>query len=303
MSNVKSILRNTLRSALAACVIVALTVMIMAALPQTAPNPTPQAPPIIDGSRTPDGIPDEVAYSLILLTASARKEASNIERLRAQTFTAAMPILQREHLIVTEIAAAFRRGSEEALLAGPASGGPERRRALTQNAIAALNARLESVSVSRFSLFLGNAKRSMKMFPLPKMGPQAAVVRPWDRLAQMFSLPIVYAHSMPPYPYSSTYTSLTHDANGIFYATGTTNAFSACNCHTTYAWVRVTMPDGRTSGSTDPSSLELAQATASISNDFAQGTVQAITSHSAYCPIGGGTFAVEDTAASACTSN
>lgn len=147
----------------------------------------------------------------------------------------------------------------------------------------------------RLQGFVQEQKKCVRLVPLPPMTQAAA--RNWrQRLLEWFSIATVQAQMTP---YASLYTAITGlDSNGTMYATGTTNVQSGCNCHTSSAYTTLTVPSGRSDGSTAFGPGEVAQATVPLTvtaADFTSGTTAtANTQHQAYCPISGSQFVNND---------
>lgn len=234
-------------------------------------------------------------YSLLFLTATTPPNTvKEVEKARAATFVSGLPLSIREKTEFSKNADMYRAAHSE-LAARPSttdSAVMQQRREeglrLVQRIMQSVQGGLTPMGAARLHGFADAQKRSVVLIPIPAMHPHVA--RGWvDRLEEYLSVRPVHAQGM--IPYSSLYTVVTGvDDDGIIYATGTTNAFSGCNCHSVSTYTLITLPSGHQAGDTDPGGHgEVAQTTASLAmsgSDFqVDGTINVNTTHNAYCPI------------------
>jgi len=255
---------------------------------QTVSN-SPITGPLVDGSKTPQLIPDHEMLALLFLTATAPTQgAREIETRRAKAFLQNLSMTPEDVRAFEACAVDYRLMRETPNATSSQDEAFQHRIALATNAMSRLRTELSPAGWATLASLLKQEKRSVKLFPIPPMKHHAAQAPNWwNQLLAYLRPRTVYAQGMTPY--ASLYTSMSVDDGDAptIYATGTTNAQSGCNCHDVSVYTTLTLPGGRMDGDTRYGYYEVAQATVALTltGSDSDGFMQASSTHNAYCPI------------------
>jgi hypothetical protein len=154
---------------------------------QPSPAPQPDPPGTIDGAKTPELIPDEVAYRMLFLAVAEPEDATEEQKTRARAKIAAAQLTEEDTQAFLKLMADFheetaavvaenakirarnpfpdRQSTDWSILVGLR----KRMEANVTNTIAALPARLSEDGQRKLQEHLLEVKRSIKRVPLPNM--------------------------------------------------------------------------------------------------------------------------------------
>ncbi|MCI0620742.1 MAG: hypothetical protein L0387_03575 [Acidobacteria bacterium] len=255
------------------------------------------APQEVDGSQHPELIPDETAYRLFFLIASADADSSDLQRSQAQAVVASVLLTESDRTILKQVIQQYRQDlSVLDMEAGNLGTGDkyQRKQDRLKRAISDLNGRLTALGAGQLFSNIQREKRKIKLFPLPTMNKKTA-----GFMERLFSLPRVYAQGMGPT--GSAYTTLTvASAYSQVIATGVTDGSSGCTCHQSDAIVTLTLANGRNASSYVTNQVETAISDAELilgDSDFTDGTITGSTQHHSWCPMAGFGFINTNTSA------
>ena len=260
---------------------------------------------VVDGSQHPELIPDERAYHMVLLTASATERSSDLEKKRANAVVNSLHLSDQDRLMFADLAVQYREGLEalqDAQRSLPVDNKYEQTQAdiydlkqqLLSNRIGVIKQQLTPTGAAQVSAYANQAKRHMKLFALPDMTHGATGIIGMFR--RFFSLRTVHAQMNPSGTAYSNVSGDSSSASILGYAI--TDATSSCGCHQTRATA-----DLYYNGLHDSSYVtgaEYSDALAGLTLDesqFANSGINVDGTHWAYCPICGCEFVNTTTSA------
>lgn len=274
--------------------------LLLTLVPFGTLHATPQDSVVVDGAQHPELIPDERAYHIVLLTASASERSTDVARKDvarkyANAVVASLPFVEQDRRAFADLAAQYRKSLEQLEdEQRTVLGDHDRQRSiynrkqqLLENTIGALREQLTVTGVAQVLAYAQRAKRNMKLFALPNMDHAATGLM--GTLSRFFSLPTVHAQMNPT---GTAYSSVAIDnTNGAIIGEGITDATSDCGCHQTRATSYLTF--GSFSAWNEYDGSEFSEAYAYLPLDdsqFSDGTITVNSTHWAYCPIIGTVF-------------
>ena len=254
--------------------------------------------PTVDGSKTPELIPDDIAYKVAFLCFSQENDADSTSFKRTRAFLKRLTLSAKDEALLSDTSQQFRKSYKQLIQETRSASVPEKyeqAKALVQASNEALQeAGISAEATATIKKFVDLEKQNIKLFPIPEMTHVARRDSFWNGLLAWFS-PHVYAQMSPT---GSTWSDVAMDTSGseegssgnVLYTYAGTDA-PGCSCHTVYTHTTMTSQSGRVvyGFSDPPSGMESAYVTTVMplqeSDANADGNFISQTDHYAYCPI------------------